>query len=124
MAVSSVNYQRFTDIKKLTEREIFMEKNIKLSMLLEIYGNLLTLKQQDLLDLYYNQNLSLSEIADDAGITRQGVRKIIVDGEKRLLDYETKLHILDKKLTNNKIIEELIKETEDVKLKKKLEKLL
>ena len=101
-----------------------MEKNIKLSMLLEIYGNLLTLKQQDLLDLYYNQNLSLSEIADDAGITRQGVRKIIVDGEKRLLDYETKLHILDKKLTNNKIIEELIKETEDVKLKKKLEKLL
>ena len=101
-----------------------MEKNIKLSMLLEIYGNLLTLKQQDLLDLYYNQNLSLSEIADDAGITRQGVRKVIVDGEKRLLDYELKLHILDKKLANNKLIEELIKETEDVKLKKKLEKLL
>ena len=102
----------------------FMEKNIKMSMLLDIYGSLLTQKQQDMLDLYYNQNLSLAEIADDAGITRQGVRKILVDGEKRLIDFEDKLHFLDKKLQNNKIIEELIEETEDVNFKVKLKKLL
>ncbi len=101
-----------------------MEKNIKISLLLEIYANLLTPKQSDLLDLYYNQNLSLSEIADDVGITRQGVRKILVDGEKKLFDYEQKLNILEKKLENQKIIEELIKETEDVNFKVKLEKLL
>ena len=101
-----------------------MEKNIKISMLLEIYGNLLTPKQQDLLDLYYNQNLSLSEIADDINITRQGVRKVLVDGEKKLFNYETKLHILEQKLKNNKIIEELIEETEDVNFKVKLKELL
>ena len=101
-----------------------MEKNIKISMLLDIYGKLLTAKQQDILDLYYNQNLSLSEIADDANITRQGVRKILVDGENKLLDLEKNLCFLEKKLTNNKIIEEIIEETEDTKLKTKLEKLL
>ena len=88
-----------------------MDKNVKMAMLLDIYGKLLTAKQQDMLDLYYNQNLSLSEIAEEANITRQGVRKILVDGEKRLLNYEDLLGILDKKITNTKIIEELIKET-------------
>ncbi len=101
-----------------------MEKNIKISMLLDIYGVLLTAKQSDLLDLYYNQNLSLSEIADDVGITRQGVRKILVDGEKKLFDYEEKLHFLNKKLEDNKIIEELIEETDDIAFKEKLRKLL
>ena len=101
-----------------------MEKNIQISMLLEIYGALLTSKQQDLLDLYYNQNLSLSEIADDVEITRQGVRKVLVDGEKKLFNFESKLHILEKKLKNNKIIEELLKETEDVNFKVKLKELL
>ena len=101
-----------------------MDKNIQISMLLDIYGALLTDKQQDLLNLYYNQNLSLSEIADDVGITRQGVRKILVDGEKKLFDFEEKLHFLDKKLEDNKIIEELIEETDDIAFKEKLRKLL
>jgi len=101
-----------------------MEKNIQMSMLLDIYAPLLTSKQQDFLDLYYNQNLSLAEIAEDANITRQGVRKIIVDGEKNLLEFESKLKFLEKKLTNNKIIEELIEETEDTNFKVKLKKLL
>lgn len=101
-----------------------MEKNIEISMLLDIYGELLTSKQQDVLDLYYNQDLSLAEIAEEAGITRQGARKILVDGEKKLLEVESKLKILHKKLKNNKIIEELIKETEDVNFKEKLKKLL
>ncbi|MBR6253720.1 MAG: DNA-binding protein [Clostridia bacterium] len=101
-----------------------MDKNVKMAMLLDIYGKLLTAKQQDMLDLYYNQNLSLSEIAEEANITRQGVRKILVDGEKRLLNYEDLLGILDKKITNTKIIEELIKETKDLSFKDRLKKLL
>lgn len=101
-----------------------MDKNVKMAMLLDIYGKLLTAKQQDMLDLYYNQNLSLSEIAEEANITRQGVRKILVDGEKRLLNYEELLGILDKKITNTKIIEELIKETKDLSFKDRLRKLL
>ncbi len=101
-----------------------MDKNVKMAMLLDIYGKLLTAKQQDMLDLYYNQNLSLSEIAEEANITRQGVRKILVDGEKRLLNYEDLLGILDKKITNTKIIEELIKEKKDLSFKDRLKKLL
>ena len=101
-----------------------MEKNVKISLLLEIYGKLLTNKQQDVLDLYYNQNLSLAEIAEDSSITRQGVRKILVDGENKLLDYENKLGILSAKLKNQKIIEELLKETKDTNFEAKLKKLL
>ena len=101
-----------------------MDKNIKLSMLLDIYGKLLTEKQFDAVDFYYNQNLSLGEIAENEGITRQGVRKNLLEGEKNLLDFEDKLHFLEEKLAKNKMIEELIKETEDIKFKEKLQKLL
>lgn len=101
-----------------------MDKNIKMTMLLDIYGKLLTEKQQDMLDLYYNQNLSLSEIAEEEEITRQGVRKIIVDGEKKLLHYEELLGILSKKIKDTRIIENLIEETKDSSFKEKLKELL
>lgn len=101
-----------------------MEKNIHISMLLEIYGKLLTKKQYDVIDLYYNQNLSLSEIAEDENITRQGVRKSLVDAENKLFDYEEKMQILKQKLNRAEIIESLLKETDDASLKEKLQKLL
>ena len=50
-----------------------MEKNVTVSILLDLYGKILTEKQQDVLDLYYNENLSLAEIAEEIGITRQAV---------------------------------------------------
>ena len=101
-----------------------MDKNIQISMLLDIYGKLLTDKQYDALDLYYNQNLSLSEISEEFKTTRQGARKSIVDGEKKLFEYEEKLHILKERTENQQIIEEIIKETEDIVIKEKLQKLL
>ena len=61
-----------------------MEKNVKIGMLLDLYGELLTEKQKDILDLYYNNNLSLAEVAEEVGITRQAVRDSIVKGEKKL----------------------------------------
>ena len=61
-----------------------MEKNVKMGMLLDIYGELLTKKQQDILDLYFNNNLSLAEIAEEVNVTRQAVRDSIMKGEKKL----------------------------------------
>lgn len=101
-----------------------MDKNIKVSMLLEMYGKLLTDKQVDVIDLYYNQNLSLSEIAEELNITRQGVRKSLVDGEKKLLDIEEKLGFMAQKQRREKIIDEIYQKTFDKNLRKKLLNLL
>ena len=101
-----------------------MDKNIKVSMLLEMYGKLLTDKQVDVIDLYYNQNLSLSEIAEELNITRQGVRKSLVDGEKKLIDIEEKLGFMAQKERREKIIDEIYQKTFDKSLRKKLLNLL
>ena len=67
------------------------EKDYKISYLLDFYGNILTDKQRDAIDLYYNEDLSLAEIADHVGITRQGVRDAIKRGEETLIEMEGKL---------------------------------
>ena len=54
-----------------------MGKNFEISLLLDFYGDMLTEKQRDMVDYYYNDDLSLSEIAENEGITRQGVRDSI-----------------------------------------------
>ena len=59
-----------------------MEKNVKISILCDLYGKLLTQKQFDFLNDYYNNDLSLSEIAENNQITRQAVRDIIRKGRK------------------------------------------
>lgn len=61
-----------------------MDKNVKIGLLCDIYGDLLTEKQQNVLDLYYNSNLSLAEVAEETGTTRQAVKDSIVKGEKKL----------------------------------------
>lgn len=92
-----------------------MDKGIKISMLLEIYKDLLTDRQADIIDLYYNQNLSLSEIADDLGVTRQAIRKSLVEAEKNLFMLEDKLRILEKQMKREEKIEELLKIVNDEK---------
>lgn len=49
-----------------------MAKNLEISLLFDFYGDMLTEKQRDVVELYYNDDLSLSEIAENEGITRQG----------------------------------------------------
>lgn len=73
-----------------------MDKNVQIGMLLDIYGKLLTDKQQDILDLYYNQNLSLAEIAEEIGVTRQAVRDSIVKGENKLFRFRRKARNYEK----------------------------
>ncbi len=75
------------------ERRGDMAKNLEISVLLDFYGEMLTGKQRDFLDLYYNEDLSLSEIAENEGITRQGVRDSIKRAEAQLFDMESKLHL-------------------------------
>jgi len=68
-----------------------MAKNFQVSYLLDIYGAMLTDKQRDAVDLYYNEDLSLAEISEHQGITRQGVRDSIKRAESILLDCDEKL---------------------------------
>ena len=71
-------------------------KDLKISFLLDFYGRILTDKQLDALELYYNEDLSLAEIAQHTGITRQGVRDSIKRGEAILLEMEEKLKFYEK----------------------------
>ena len=73
-----------------------MDRKVEISILCEIYGKLLTKKQLNILDNYYNLDLSLSEIAENEGITRQAVRDIIKKGENKLFEFEEKLGIMKK----------------------------
>lgn len=66
-------------------------KNLEISYLLDFYGDVLTDKQRDVMEQYYNDDLSLSEIADNFGITRQGVRDAIKRGEGTVLELEDKV---------------------------------
>lgn len=68
-----------------------MAKNMDVAFLLDFYGEMLTDKQRAVMELYYNQDLSLAEIAEDDGITRQGVRDSIKRAETLLLDMEDRL---------------------------------
>lgn len=68
-----------------------MAKDLKISLLLDFYGNVLTDKQREMIEFYYNDDLSLSEIAENEGITRQGVRDAIKRGEMQLLEMEEHL---------------------------------
>lgn len=71
-----------------------MKEIVKLSMLLEIYKGLITKKQREVLNLYYNEDLSLSEIAETFNISRQAVRDNIKNGERNLLNFEEKIGML------------------------------
>ena len=69
------------------------EKDYSVSLLLDFYGEVLTEKQREVIELYYDEDLSLAEIAEHAGITRQGVRDCIQRGEHVLRDMESRLKL-------------------------------
>ena len=71
-------------------------KNLEVALLLDFYGEMLTEKQREVIDLYYNQDLSLAEIAEIAHITRQGVRDSIKRGEAMLFEFEERLHLAER----------------------------
>lgn len=66
----------------------------RMTMLYDFYGELLTERQREFFDYYYNDDLSLSEIAENAGISRQGVRDVIVRGEAVMQEIEDKTNLI------------------------------
>ena len=108
-----------------------METNALLMTLkLDFFGDLLTEKQREYLDLYHNEDLSLSEIAEKAGISRQGVYDTITRAEKSLDELEQKTGVIRRWLTTRKGLEraetiaqellELCGDDESVKLAQEL----
>ncbi len=76
-----------------------MDKLGRVTLLLDFYGPLLTEKQRSYLDMHYNQDLSFGEIAEEGAVTRQAVFDIIKRGQKVLEEYESKLGLVSKFLS-------------------------
>ena len=73
-----------------------MDEILKQSLLYDFYGELLTEHQKEIYEQFIVEDLSLSEIAKDAGISRQGVHDLIKRCNKILEEYEAKLHLVEK----------------------------
>ena len=72
------------------------KKNLNVGYLLDFYGELLPERKRSVLEMYYNEDFSLAEIADEIGISRQGVRNMIKKTESELFFYEEKLGLAQK----------------------------
>lgn len=75
---------------------VLFEKNLNVGYLLDFYGEILSEKKRTVLEYYYNDDLSLSEIASEIGISRQGVRDAIKKGEEELFFFEEKLGLAER----------------------------
>ena len=83
--------------ERIRERSVSkMDRNAEMSLLFSFYRNMLTQRQIDCVDLYYNEDLSLSEISENLGITRQGVRDNIKRAEHTMTDTEERLGLVAK----------------------------
>ena len=81
-----------------------MDDRVEISLLMDCYGSLLSEKQRDLMDWYYNDDLSLAEIAEINKTSRQAIHELIKRCYKQLLSYESKLNLLQKSMNREQII--------------------
>ena len=84
------------------------EKNLEINYLLDFYGEVLSDRKRTVLEMYYNDDLSLAEIALDIGISRQGVRDMIKKSEEELIYLEEKLGLFKKFRTIQKKADDLL----------------
>lgn len=91
-----------------------MDKNVEISVLCQLYGKALTEKQYEVINDYYNNDLSLSEIAENNNITRQAVRDIIKKSENKLYELEESISLMSRILNEQQVIQ---------RVKEKLEKI-
>lgn len=91
------------------------EKDLRVSVLLDYYSLMLTDKQRDVIDLYYNEDLSLSEIAEHEKITRQGVRDSIKRGEQTLYEMEEKFRLAERSDMYSAFIKEIMGLANEIK---------
>lgn len=86
----------------------------RMALLFDFYGDMLTDRQKEFYDLYYNEDLSLAEIAENYSITRQGVRDVIVRAEGILSELEEKTGIIRRFQKMQRQLEEIEKHTDDI----------
>lgn len=115
------------DTTKQIREFIMFEEITRVNLLYDFYGNLLTKRQREVMYLYHEENYSLSEIADEFQISRQGVHDALKNAEKSLNDYEEKLGLVDRFDKTEKVINEIdntidkiVKEDIDKNIKEKL----
>jgi len=90
------------------------EKNLNISLLLDFYGDILTERQSEMLNMYYNEDCSLSEIAENFSISRQGVRSVLKKGENILVDMENKLQLASRFIKMRDKSSEIASELENI----------
>ena len=90
------------------------EKNLNISLLLDFYGDILSERQNEMLNMYYNEDCSLSEIADSFSISRQGVRSVLKKGENLLVDMENKLQLASRFIKMRDKSSEIASELENI----------
>lgn len=91
-----------------------MEERIKISMLLDLYEELLTDKQNNIMDLYFNDDLSLAEISEITNTSRQAVFDTIKRCEKSLLNYDSKLNLFSRNEKLKQIKDAILSKLTDI----------
>ncbi len=91
-----------------------MSKDLNFSILLDFYGSILSERQFEIMDFYYNDDLSLAEIAAEVGISRQGVRDALKKAENIIIEIEEKLELADKFYQINNQIDNIKKNLESI----------
>jgi len=118
-------------VKILNKRVLIMiEKLARMAMLYDFYGQLLTKRQQEMMEMFYSDDLSLTEIAQEYGISRQAVYDLLKRTEKILEGYESKLCLVNKFEQQSKKITDIgelvsrTKETKDLDLLDKVSEII
>ena len=100
---------KISDVGKV----ICREDRVEISLLMDYYGPLLTEKQKSIMELYYNEDLSLAEIAELNNTSRQAIHDLIKRCYKQFLAYESKLNLLKKSLEKEKKISKFLNEVNE-----------
>lgn len=98
----------------LHDRGDQMDKTLKESLLMDFYGELLPQRQKDVMKLYYEEDLSLSEISEEFKISRQGVHDALKKAQHSLAEYEKKLLLIQRFQDQREIIKGIYQELEDI----------
>ena len=91
-----------------------MDKIAEISLLYDFYGKLLTEKQRQVMALYHEGNLSLSEIGEEFRITKQAVHDTLKKAEQSLMEYEKNLGLVDKFIRSNQAFQQIDREIDQI----------
>lgn len=96
------------------ERGVNVAKNLDVVLLADFYGEMLTDNQRKFIEYYYSDDLSLSEIAQNEGITRQGVRDAVKRAETQLYDMEKKLGFAERTRKITEVLDVVMENVEEI----------